>query len=183
MKDPIVQAGNPVLRLKAKPLSKPDIASLKIKKLIKRMKAVLDKEEFGVALAAPQVGEPVRLFVIAGKVFKEEDAEENTPTPPDKVFINPQLLRLSKKTAEMSEGCLSVRHKYGTVMRHQKASVKAQGEDGKPFTYHGTGLVAHIFQHECDHLDGVLYTDKAIKLEQYEDMKSARQKLKEVRGV
>lgn len=182
MKDPIVQIGDPVLHIKAKPLSKTEIASAKIKKLIKHMKTVLDKEEFGVALAAPQVGESVRLFVVAGKVFKDAD-DEDAPTPPDKVFINPALSRLSKKTAEMSEGCLSVRHKYGTVMRHEKASVKALDEKGEPFTYHGTGLVAHIFQHECDHLDGILYTDKAVKLEEDEDLKSARQKLKETRGV
>jgi peptide deformylase len=64
----------------------------------------------------------------------------------------------------MSEGCLSVRGKYGTVLRHVKASVKAQDLGSKTFTYHGTGLIAHIFQHECDHLDGILYTDKAESL-------------------
>ena len=79
----------------------------------------------------------------------------------------------------MEEGCLSVRHKYGTVVRHEKATVKALDENGKPLTYHGTGLVAHIFQHECDHLDGVLYIDKAVELEEDEDLKSARQKLRE----
>ncbi len=183
MKDPVVQVGDPVLHHKAHPVPKDEIGSAKIKKLIKHMKAVLAKEEYGVALAAPQVGESLRLFVIAGKVFKADDADEKAPTPPDKVFINPKLMRLSKKTAEMSEGCLSVRNKYGTVIRHEKASVSAVDESGKAFTYHGTGLVAHIFQHECDHLDGILYTDKAVKVEEDEDLKSARQKLKEARGV
>jgi len=183
MKDPIVQEGDPVLGTKARAVPKEQVTSPKIKKLIKRMKTVLAKEEYGVALAAPQLGEPLRLFVVAGKVFKEDDAGEDTPAPPDKVFINPVLSRLSKKVAEMSEGCLSVRHKYGTVMRHEKASVSALDESGKPFTYHGAGLVAHIFQHECDHLDGILYTDKAVKVEEDEDLKTARQKLKETRGV
>lgn len=181
MKDPIVQEGDPVLRTEASSIPAAEITSPKIKKLIKHMKDVLGKEEFGVALAAPQVGESLRLFVIAGRVFKED--KDESPTPPDKVFINPILSRLSRKKAEMSEGCLSVRSKYGTVMRHEKASIKALDENGSPFTYHGTGLIAHIFQHECDHLEGILYTDKAIQVEADEDLKSARRKLKDIRGV
>jgi len=185
MKDLIVQAGEPVLRGKAKPLAKKDIGSAKVAKVIARMKKALAKEPFGVALAAPQIGEPLRIFVIAGKVFAQEikEGEKAPPTPPDRVFINPEIKRLSKKKKEMSEGCLSVRGKYGTVMRHEKASIKALDENGKAITYHGADLVGHIFQHECDHLDGVLYTDKAIRLEEDEDMQSARTKLKEKHGV
>ncbi len=78
----------------------------------------------------------------------------------------------------MSEGCLSVRGTYGTVLRHEKATVVAYDQRGKQFTYHGSGLIAHIFQHEIDHLNGILYIDKAIKLEEDEDIASARQKLK-----
>ena len=80
------------------------------------------------------------------------------------VFINPEITRLSRKKKEMSEGCLSVRDIYGTVLRHEKASVHAFDISGKPFDYHASGLIAHIFQHECDHLDGILYTDKATRL-------------------
>jgi peptide deformylase len=83
----------------------------------------------------------------------------------------------------MSEGCLSVRGKYGTVMRYEKATIKAQDEDGKPFVYHGSGLIGHIFQHECDHLDGILYIEKAIQLEEDEDIGSARIKVKEKHGI
>ena len=202
MKDPIVQAGEPVLRGKAKPLAKKDIGSAKVAKIIARMKKALAKEAFGVALAAPQIGEPLRIFVIAGKVFEPKTkpprqkvlgsaspqpdhfVEEVSSSPlPDRVFINPEITRLSRKKVEMSEGCLSVRGKYGTVLRHEKATIKALGEDGKPVTYHGAGLVGHIFQHECDHLDGILYTDKAIQLEEDEDMQSARTKIKEKHGV
>lgn len=183
MQDPIVQAGDPVLRQKAKPVPQKDIGSKKLNALIARMKRVLADEEYGVALAAPQVGESLRLFVIAGRAFKTGEEEEGAPTPPDKVFINPQLLRLSKATHEMSEGCLSVRNKYGTVLRHEKASVKAQDETGTTFTYQGTGLIAHIFQHEYDHLEGVLYTDKAEKLEEDDELSGARSKLKEKHGI
>ena len=196
MRDPIVQAGDPVLRLKAKLVAHKDIPSLKLKRIVSRMRAILKKEEFGVALAAPHVGEPLRLFIVSGLAFDSASQEPSlrrdvhdpnssakAPASPDKVFINPELTRLSKKTAEMSEGCLSVRGKYGTVMRHEKATIKALDEKGKPFIYHGAGLIANIFQHECDHLDGVLYTDKAVKLEADGDLKSAREKLKEKHGV
>lgn len=180
MKDSVVQVGDPVLRAHAKPVAKKDIGSPALRKLLKRMSDALAKEEFGVALAAPQAGESLRLFVVAGRAFvkdeDEESADESAPAPTDKVFINPEILKLSRKKREMSEGCLSVRGKYGTVMRHEKASVRAWDENGKPFTYHGSGLVAHIFQHEMDHLDGILYIDKAVKLEDDEKRAELREK-------
>lgn len=164
VKDPVVQEGAEVLRQKAKPVLKKDITSAKVREVILRMKKVLKGEEYGVAIAAPQVGESLRIFVVAGRALLPEDAPEDTPRPADMTFINPEIVRLSRAKKEMSEGCLSVRGKYGSVLRHEKASIKALGEDGKPFTYNGTGLVAHIFQHEYDHLDGILYIDKATKL-------------------
>jgi peptide deformylase len=171
------------------------------------MKKTLAGENFGVAIAAPQIGESLRIFVIAGRAFltdeekkgfEEQELDEESlaessrrpedfskQVPADRVFINPVLTRLSRKKKEMSEGCLSVRGMYGTVMRHEKATVQALDEHGKPFTYHGSGLIAHIFQHEYDHLDGILYIDKAIHMEEDPDMdmKEARKKVKEKRGV
>ena len=174
-KDPIVQAEAPVLRLIANPVPKKDFGSTRLKSLIAKMSRVLAKEKYGVALAAPQVGESLRLFIVAGRVLeessdddaqkeKEKEAAAHKPRPADLIFINPEIARLSRKTKEMSEGCLSVRGKYGTVIRHEKATVRAQDINGKPFTYHASGLMAHIFQHECDHLDGTLYIDKAEHL-------------------
>ena len=179
MKEPIVQEGDPVLRQKAKPVSLKELSSPKIKRLISRMKKLLSEEAYGVGLAAPQVGASVRIFIVSGRAFladavesgkgsaPERAGEEPAPVvvPPDMVFINPEIIRKSRSKLEMSEGCLSVRDYYGTVMRHEKATVRAQDERGKPFTYHGSGLIAHIFQHECDHLDGTLYIDKTVKLE------------------
>ena len=164
MKDPVVQEGDKVLRTKAKPVAKKDITTPKIRGVISRMKKVLAGEQFGVAIAAPQIGQSLRIFVVSGRALLPEDAPEDEPTPEDMVFINPEITRLSRAKKEMSEGCLSVRGKYGTVMRHEKASVRAYNEKGAAFTYNGTGLVAHIFQHEYDHLDGILYIDKAKKL-------------------
>jgi len=176
MKDPILQEGERVLRQKARPIAKKDIGSRHLKGIISRMRAALKKEKFGVAIAAPQLGEPLRIFVVAGKALASQESslrrDEHDPnssaktpaTPSDKVFINPEIIRLSRKKKEMTEGCLSVRKKYGTVLRHEKATVRAQDEMGNSFIYHGTGLLAQIFQHECDHLDGVLYVDKAKEI-------------------
>src|SRR5581483_8079419 len=114
-KDPIVQEGDPVLRKVAKPVPRKDFGSKELRALALKMSRVLSKEEFGVALAAPQVGVSQRLFVVAGRAFiadLSEDERESTPTPPDMVFINPEVIRLSRKKKEMSEGCLSVRGKY-----------------------------------------------------------------------
>lgn len=201
MQDMVTQAGDPVLRAVAAAVPKKDIGSKRVQAIVTKMKKVLAKEDYGVAIAAPQVGESLRIFVVAGKVFSENRpaqkkvlgsslrtqpdhfSEQDGTPPPDRVFINPELTRLSRKKTEMSEGCLSVRGKYGTVMRHEKATIKALDEQGKPVTYHGSGLLGHIFQHECDHLDGILYIDKAVRLEEDEDMKGARQKIKEKSGI
>ena len=169
MKETIVQTGNPVLRKVAVPIAKKDIGGKKLVALINKMKKTLEGEKYGVALAAPQVGQSLRLFVVAGRVFVAEDAADDAPTPPHLVFINPELVRTSRKKVEVSEGCLSVRGKYGTVERSEKATIKAQDEQGKPFVRHGSGLLAQIFQHELDHLEGILFTDKATKLDDWEE--------------
>lgn len=163
MQDPIVQIGDPVLRTKALPVPLQEISSPHIQGIIQKMKDVLKQEKFGVAIAAPQIGESLRIFVVAGKAFETPDEETRVSQQPlpDRVFINPDLVRVSKTKKEMSEGCLSVRHKYGAVLRHQKASIHAWNEKGEEFLYHGAGLVGQIFQHEYDHLEGVLYVDKA----------------------
>jgi len=171
----IVQDGHPALRQKAKTLTREDIASPRTRGVIAHMKKLLDEEKYGVGLAAPQVGEPLRIFIISGRVFADPEdtgADIDNPkerrdivVPPDRVFINPEITRTSKTRANMSEGCLSVRGWYGSVPRAEKATVRALDEKGKSFTLHGSGLLAQIFQHEVDHLEGVLYTDKATRME------------------
>lgn len=175
MKDSIVQVGDPVLRAKASPVAKADLGSPALSKILKKMSTALAKEGFGVAIAAPQIGESLRIFVIAGKAFKDSDDEE-APVPPDMVFINPEITKLSRAKKEMSEGCLSVRHKYGSVVRHEKASVRAWDENGKVFTYNGSGLIGHIFQHEVDHLNGILYIDKAVHVHDDQEWKELKEK-------
>ena len=172
--DHIVQDTEPVLRKKAKPIPNSEIASPKIQHLIAQMQELLAREDNGVGLAAPQVGVSLRLFIVSGKaLMPERDAkssenndEKTTAIPPDMVCINPELVRASRAKKEMSEGCLSVRGLYGSVVRHEKATIRALDQNGEPFIRHASGLLSQIFQHEIDHLDGVLYTDKAVSLDQ-----------------
>jgi peptide deformylase len=165
--DLIVQEGDPVLRRVAKPVPTKDIGSPALARIIKKMHAALAPEKYGVAIAAPQVGESLRVFVVAGRVFKDE-AEEGEgdagPVPPNRVYINPEITRASRKKLEESEGCLSVRSIYGTVLRHERVTLKALDENGSAVTENASGLLGHIFQHEVDHLNGVLFIDKADNL-------------------
>jgi peptide deformylase len=100
------------------------------------------------------------------KIQKDESVNEEKFEPKDLVFINPQILKKSREQELMEEGCLSVRWLYGQVKRAKKVLVKAYDETGKPFTFGGSGLMAQIFQHEIDHLDGVLFIDKARGLKE-----------------
>lgn len=154
----IVQDGNPVLRQKAAPVATADIGTPALAKILTDMAKALAREADGVAIAAPQIGVPLRIFIVSGKIFrKEADAQ----MPPDRVFINPKITKLSKEKDWLEEGCLSVRWKYGEVSRSLKATVEALDENGKKFSLGGSGLLAQIFQHETDHLDGKLFIDRA----------------------
>ncbi|MBI1974707.1 MAG: peptide deformylase [Candidatus Zambryskibacteria bacterium] len=147
----ILQKDAPVLRKKAKAVSVKDIGSKKIRSVVERMRAAMHAEEDGVAIAAPQIGESLRIFVVNGKIFSSEDL----------VFINPEIIKFSKKKRGMEEGCLSLRWLYGQVRRSEKITIKAYNEKGRLFQRGASGLLAQIFQHEIDHLDGILFTDKA----------------------
>ena len=167
---------NPVLRKEAERILLSEIKSRRIQNLIKEMKALLAKEEFGVALAAPQVGEAIRLFIVSGKALARgarnapdelrnlEARSSKLEAVPDQIYINPELLKISRTRKEKHEGCLSVRGLWGIVRRAEKATIRAYDESGGRFTRGASGFLAHIFQHEMDHLEGILYTDKAMKL-------------------
>lgn len=170
MKDMLVQMGAQVLRDIAAPVAPKEFGTKALAATITRMQKIVASEEFGVAIAAPQIGVSKRIFVLADKAFTTDQTTEQRSAS-KKVFINPEIIRLSRKKYEMAEGCLSVRGKYGTVIRHEKASIRAYDQQGEVFVYHATGLIAQIFQHECDHLDGVLYVDKAEKLRNEKEKK------------
>lgn len=161
----IVQNGNKVLRAKAKEVPIKEITSKKIQTILAAMKKSLASQNDGVAIAAPQIGESLRIFVISGKAFDIENSEfdpkNKKPKANDLVCINPVITKLSNSKEFMDEGCLSVRYLYGKVKRSKKATVTAYNEKGQKFTRGGSGLLAQIFQHETDHLEGVLFIDKA----------------------
>ncbi|MDB5225343.1 MAG: peptide deformylase, peptide deformylase [Candidatus Adlerbacteria bacterium] len=165
-KDLIIQEGDPVLRQRSLPVAKKDLGSPALAKIIKKMHAALKPEKYGVAIAAPQVGVPLRIFVVAGRVYKEEGEGQDTKKeiPPNRVYINPEITRASRKKIDESEGCLSVRSIYGVVSRHEKVTLKYITEQGQARTENASGLLGHIFQHEVDHLNGILFIDKARDL-------------------
>jgi peptide deformylase len=165
----IVQKDDKVLRQKAKEILVRDITTLKIKKVLKEMSAALKSQNDGVAIAAPQIGHSLSIFVVSGKIFhkdfpKGEDELKKVPKkelPKDMVFINPKISKLSREKEWLPEGCLSVRWLYGNTFRSKKATITAYDENGKKFVRGASGLLAQIFQHETDHLHGVLFIDHA----------------------
>ena len=160
----IVQNGDSVLRELAQTVSVKDITLPKIQKIIQQMKEVLATQEDGIAIAAPQIGIPLRIFIVSDAILKEADKEYKS-TGKDLIFINPTITKLSKKRMIVEEGCLSVRWKYGKVNRSEKASIEAYDENGKIIKRGASGLLAQVFQHETDHLEGILFIDKAFDIE------------------
>ncbi|KKU25939.1 MAG: Peptide deformylase [Candidatus Magasanikbacteria bacterium GW2011_GWA2_46_17] len=166
----IVQNGEAVLREIAKEVPVNEITSPKIAAILGRMKKALDSQEDGVAIAAPQIGVSLRIFLVSERTFDlPDDVGERRKQVKDRskkyghlIFINPVITKISKDKAFLEEGCLSVRYKYGKIERAVKATVMAFDEHGKKFTRGGSGLLAQIFQHETDHLEGVLFIDKAV---------------------
>ena len=159
----IFHVGNPILRGNARPVTQEDFERGDVQKVISDMKAALAAEKFGVAIAAPQIGEPLRLFIVAGKVFAAREGRDPNPDEyPDQVFINPEIKKISKKIVSGDEGCLSVPGKYGTrVDRPDKITITYFDEAGVQYERGAASFLSRIFQHEIDHLNGVLYVDHA----------------------
>jgi peptide deformylase len=165
----IIQNGEETLRKIAKKVSVSDIKKPELQKILKDMSDALDSQDDGVAIAAPQIDISLRIFAVSGKVFDEDfingiSSFRNKEKYPNKFFINPEIIKISNDKKMMDEGCLSVRPLFGKVRRATKATVEAYNEEGKKFTMEGSGLLAHIFQHEIDHLEGILFIDKAKNL-------------------
>ncbi len=146
----ILQAEHPILRGRAKRISKPDRS---VQRLIDDMFETLT-EANGLGLAAPQVGVPLRLAVIR---IPEEYEEEYAGK--DLVLINPEIIKQSDPEVT-EEGCLSLMGYVGQVERFTKVTFKARDRRGKEYRIKSDASLAHAVQHEIDHLDGVLFFDR-----------------------
>jgi peptide deformylase len=151
----IISLPQPALRKRSK---KVGIVDDNIKKLIQGMKeATLDWEasrahEVGVALAAVQVDQLLRIVVVRNNFDNKDDKTFA-------VFINPEITKYEGKIEQDFEGCLSVPNIYGKVPRHTKVRVRAQDEDGLFFRVSAEGFLARVFQHEIDHTNGIVFID------------------------
>lgn len=166
----IIQEPHKTLRSVAREVPVSEITSKRIQEVLLCMKKSLHREPDGVAIAAPQVDVPLRIFIVAGLVFDLRKKNKGGTPSADRVFINPQITKSSKETKWIpGEGCLSVRWIYGTAKRHKNVTVRAYDENGKLFTLGAAGLLAQIFQHEIDHLEGILFIDHAKDIKHMTD--------------
>jgi peptide deformylase len=157
----IITVPHPTLRRKARPVSDfGDNLQTLLDDMVESM-----REAPGVGLAAPQVNVPLRVIVVE---FGDESDEEAPP----KLYmvVNPEIQKVSDETVSGTEGCLSIPGLVGDVLRAEEISIKGQSRRGQPVKITAKGWLARIFQHEIDHLDGVLFTDKAEKIYRLEDM-------------
>jgi peptide deformylase len=166
----IIQAGEEVLRVQARKLSREEILSEKIQELIEHMTETM-RFAPGVGLAAPQVGIPLQLAVIEDReeyqqrLTAEQLSERQRQPVPFHVIINPLIVNpgiVSSDSAEVEffEGCLSVPGYSAIVSRARTVTVEYLNESAEPKRVHATGWYARILQHEIDHLNGILYVDR-----------------------
>lgn len=163
----IIQPDNPILRKKAVRVQ--SFADKKFQQLIDDMVETMIAAP-GVGLAAPQVAVSQRLIVVRLPDATEEDRKEYG----DKAGVvyavaNPKIIKTSKQMVKGVEGCLSLPGLLGEVERHESVVVTGQDRHGKDFRIKAEGWLARVFQHEIDHLDGILFTDRTDHVWQQED--------------
>lgn len=132
---------NPILRKKSQPIKK---ITADILDLAKDMIEIMNKND-GIGLSACQVGKNIRMFVILSELSSDK-----------KVFINPEIIKISKKTEILEEGCLSLPGITLLIKRAKSLKIKAIDEHGKQFKLKAKDLLARVIQHELDHLNGIL---------------------------
>lgn len=157
---PIVAYGDAVLKKKAKDIDK-DYP--KLNELIENMYETM-YGAFGVGLAAPQVGLPIRMFMVDTSPFAEDEdlSEKEREQMKDfkKTFINAQILEEEGDEWAFNEGCLSIPDVREDVFRKPKIKIQYQDENFDTHVEEYDGLIARVIQHEYDHIEGILFTDK-----------------------
>lgn len=161
---PIVAYGDPVLKKRATEINE-NYADLKL--LITNMYETM-YGAYGVGLAAPQIGLSVRLFLVDTAPFAEDDsyseAERKALKSFKKTFINPEILEETGEEWAFNEGCLSIPNVREDVLRKPQIKIRYQDENFETQTEEFDGLIARVIQHEYDHIEGVLFTDKVSSL-------------------
>ncbi len=161
---PIVAYGDPVLRKVAKEI---DADYPNLKELIENMKQTMYNAS-GVGIAAPQIGKSIRIFIIDATPFADDEelSEEDREQLKDfkKVFINPKVIDEEGDEWAFNEGCLSIPDIREDVFRQESVSFEYQDENFETHQQTLTGIAARVFQHEYDHLEGILFTDKLSSL-------------------
>jgi peptide deformylase len=163
----ILQAGDPVLRSPARPLTRDEVTSDEITRLISDMRETMHDAP-GVGLAAPQVGVPLQLAVIEDredylKAISPAELEEKERAPvPFHVIINPKIELVGDASIQFFEGCLSLSGFSALVPRSRQVRVTYRDEHAQEKSILATGWYARILQHEIDHLRGTLYIDKML---------------------
>lgn len=145
------------LRRKTVPFDFKKHAKKEVLELVKKMRQIM-KEADGVGLSANQIGLNFRVFVA--------QVPDSQGHPKFYAVFNPEISKLSKEMETLEEGCLSVPETYGPTPRHYRLTLTGQGPNGKKLKINAWGLLARVFQHETDHLDGKLFIDRADKLYQ-----------------
>ncbi|MEX0271146.1 peptide deformylase [Leptolyngbyaceae cyanobacterium UHCC 1019] len=173
----VIELGNPRLRQIAAviPGAIASPPSPKIQRLIDQLLVTVEHSN-GVGIAAPQVDESVRLFIVASRPNpRYPNAPEMSPT----AMINPRIIAHSPETEKGWEGCLSVPGIRGLVPRYTTVQVEYTGQDDKLYQQTLTDFVARIFQHELDHLDGIIFLDR---VETTQDLMSEREYQTQIMG-
>jgi peptide deformylase len=157
----LVPENHPALHAIAEEISPSEFSDGTLTKIVKDMRSALHSYKVdgftAVAIAAPQIGVSKRVFMI-------EDQSKDRDALPTIIAINPQIIKFSKKTHEVGEGCLSIPEYYGLVRRSTNVTFRYQDEQGNWLQRDTGKLLAQIIQHEYDHLDGILFTDRAEKV-------------------
>ena len=157
---PIVAYGDPVLKKKAKYIDK---NYPKLSELIENMYQTM-YGAYGVGLAAPQIGLPIRLFLVDTEPFAEDDSfsekEQGQLKNFKRTFINAQILEEEGDEWAFNEGCLSIPDVREDVFRQPKIKIQYQDENFETRVEEFDGLIARVIQHEYDHIEGILFTDK-----------------------
>ncbi len=128
-------------------------------------------EDDGIGIAAPQVGNNTRIIIIGKEALKSTKNKSQFMLGVDMVLINPRITQMSDTTDWAQEGCLSVPGVYGDVERAREIILEAHDRHGNPLSFSATDFFSRVIQHEIDHLDGILFIDKAKNIVHEQDLK------------